>query len=80
MNNSELSNELSKNFIDYAASVNSDRAIPNAVDGMKPVAKRIIYGAFVGGRSSSKPHVKCARIVGDVMGSLHPHGRYYSFN
>lgn len=74
MNKSKLSNELSKNFIDYAASVNSDRAIPNAVDGMKPVAKRIIYGAFVGGRSSSKPHVKCARIVGDVMGSLHPHG------
>ena len=71
---SDLIKELSTNFIEYAASVNSDRAIPNATDGLKPVAKRIIYGAFIGGRSSSKPHVKCARIVGDVMGSLHPHG------
>ena len=69
-----LINELSTNFIEYAAAVNSDRAIPNAVDGLKPVAKRIIYGAYAGGRTSNKPHVKCAKIVGDVMGSYHPHG------
>ena len=73
-NTNELVNELSQNFIEYAASVNSDRAIPDATSGLKPVAKRIIYGAFVEGRSSNKPHVKCARIVGDVMGSFHPHG------
>lgn len=70
----DLIKELSTNFIEYAASVNSDRAIPNAVDGLKPVAKRIIYGAYAGGRTSNKPHVKCAKIVGDVMGSYHPHG------
>ena len=71
---SNLIKELSTNFIEYAASVNSDRAIPNATDGLKPVAKRILYGAFTGGRTSNKPHVKCAKIVGDVMGSYHPHG------
>lgn len=71
---SDLIKELSTNFIEYAASVNSDRAIPNATDGLKPVAKRILYGAFTGGRTSNKPHVKCAKIVGDVMGQLHPHG------
>ena len=71
---SELIQELSTNFIEYAAAVNSDRAIPNAVDGLKPVAKRILYGAFVGGYSSAKAHVKCAKIVGDVMGDYHPHG------
>ena len=70
----DLIKELSTNFIEYAASVNSDRAIPNATDGLKPVAKRILYGAFAGGRTSNKPHVKCAKIVGDVMGSYHPHG------
>lgn len=73
-NTSELVNELSQNFIEYAVAVNSDRAIPDAKCGLKPVARRILYGAYVGGRSSSKPHVKCARIVGDVMGSFHPHG------
>lgn len=71
---SDLIKELSTNFIEYAASVNSDRAIPNATDGLKPVAKRILYGAFTGGRTSNKPHVKCAKIIGDVMGSYHPHG------
>ena len=70
----DITQELSTNFIEYAAAVNSDRAIPNATDGLKPVAKRILYGAYVGGRSSSKPHVKCAKIVGDVMGTFHPHG------
>jgi len=71
---SDLIKELSTNFIEYAAACNSDRAIPNATDGLKPVAKRILYGAFTGGRTSNKPHVKCAKIVGDVMGSYHPHG------
>lgn len=73
-NTSELVNELSQNFIEYAVAVNSDRAIPDAKCGLKPVARRILYGAYVEGRSSNKPHVKCARIVGDVMGSFHPHG------
>ena len=66
--------ELSQNFIDYAVACNQDRAIPDATSGLKPVARRIIYGAYATGRSSSKPHVKCAKIVGDVMGTYHPHG------
>lgn len=70
----DLNKELSMNFIEYAAAVNGDRALPDARSGLKPVATRIIYGAFDGGRTSSKPHVKCAKIVGDVMGTYHPHG------
>ena len=73
-NSVDLKHELKTNFINYAASVNSDRSIPNAADGLKPVAKRILYGAYASGYSSKKPHVKCAKLVGDVMGSLHPHG------
>ena len=75
MQTNELVNELGSNFIEYAVAVNSDRAIPDAKSGLKPVAKRIIYGAYSTGRTSNKPHVKCARIVGDVMGTYHPHGR-----
>ena len=70
----DLKNELGTNFIEYAAAVNSDRAIPDSKSGLKPVARRILYGAYDGGRLSSKPHVKAARIVGDVMGTYHPHG------
>ena len=70
----DLVQELGTNFIEYAAAVNTDRAIPDATSGLKPVARRIIYGAYATGRSSSKPHVKAAKIVGDVMGTYHPHG------
>ena len=62
------------NFIEYSAAVNGDRAIPDATSGLKPVARRILWGAFDGGYSSSKEYAKCARIVGDVMGKWHPHG------
>ena len=70
----DIRNELHTNFIEYAVAVNTDRAIPDARDGLKPVAKRILYGAYTTGRVNSKPHVKSARIVGDVMGTWHPHG------
>ena len=70
----DIIQELGTNFIEYAVAVNTDRSIPDSKSGLKPVARRILYGAFTGGHSSNKPHVKCARIVGDVMGSLHPHG------
>ena len=72
--NNDLYKELSTNFIEYAAAVNSDRAIPDAKSGLKPVAKRILYGAFDEGYTFSKPHVKCANIVGNVMAYWHPHG------
>lgn len=74
MSNYLLNEELSTNFIEYAMAVNSDRAIPDATTGLKPVARRILWGAYRDGYTSSKPHVKAARIVGNVMASLHPHG------
>ena len=70
----DLTKELGTNFIEYAVAVNTDRAIPDAKSGLKPVAKRILWSAYEEGRVSSKPHVKAARIVGDVMGKYHPHG------
>ena len=70
----DLINELSENFIEYAAAVNEDRAIPDARSGLKPVARRILYSALDNGMTSNKAHVKNARIVGNVMGALHPHG------
>ena len=70
----DIINELGTNFIEYAVAVNTDRSIPNATDGLKPVAKRIIYGAFDCGFKSDKPHVKCANIVGNVIADWHPHG------
>ena len=70
----DLTHELGQNFIEYAVAVNTDRAIPDAKSGLKPVAKRILYGTSVCGFSSAKPHVKCANIVGNVMADWHPHG------
>ena len=65
---------MGQNFIEYAVACNTDRSIPDAKSGLKPVAKRILYGAFNDGFSSAKPHVKCANIVGKVMADWHPHG------
>ena len=70
----DLVDELSQNFIEYAAAVNSDRSIPDSKSGLKPVARRILFGSLDHGYTSNKAHVKCAKIVGDVMGQLHPHG------
>ena len=70
----DIKQELGTNFIEYAVAVNTDRAIPDATSGLKPVAKRILWSAYEEGRTFSKPHVKAARIVGDVMGKYHPHG------
>ena len=70
----DIVKELGTNFIEYAVAVNTDRAIPDAKSGLKPVVKRILYDAYVSGFSSAKPYVKCALIVGDTMGRFHPHG------
>ena len=74
MNKVDLCNELSENFLGYAEAVNLDRAIPDAKSGLKPVARRILWIMHDGGYSSNKPHKKCAKIVGEVMGRVHPHG------
>lgn len=74
MSSLDLCQELRQNFIDYAYAVNTDRAIPSAADGLKPVARRILWGMQEGKFFSNKAYIKCARVVGDVMGKYHPHG------
>ena len=71
----EINTEVKKSFMAYAMAVNVSRAIPDVRDGLKPVHRRILYdmGAILG-VYSDKPYVKCARIVGDVLGKFHPHG------
>ena len=70
----DLAEEVKKDFLEYAMSVIISRALPDVRDGLKPVHRRIIYGMSELGNTPDKPHKKCARIVGDVMGRYHPHG------
>ena len=70
----DLIKELSTNFIEYSYAVNTDRAIPDARSGLKPVAKRILWSAYESGFFYSIPHEKSARIVGNTMSAYHPHG------
>ena len=71
---SQMSDVLIQAFNRYAKAVITDRAIPDVRDGLKPVQRRIIYDMFDQGDLYSKPTVKCATIVGHVMGHYHPHG------
>src|SRR5918996_1862554 len=66
--------EMKNSFMDYAMSVIVSRALPDARDGLKPVHRRILYGMYDLGARPDRPHMKCARVTGDVMGKLHPHG------
>ena len=70
----DVTEEMETSFLEYAYSVIYARAIPDARDGLKPVQRRILYSMDEMGIRPDKPHVKCARVVGDVMGKLHPHG------
>ena len=70
----ELTDEMEGSFLEYAYSVIYSRALPDARDGLKPVQRRIIYQMSQMGLAPEKGHVKSARVVGDVMGKLHPHG------
>ena len=69
-----VEDELGQNFINYSMAVNGDRAIPDAKTGLKPVARRILYIMDDEGVTSNKPHKKSAKVVGSVMGRVHPHG------
>lgn len=69
-----VESEMKKSFISYAMAVNVSRAIPDVRDGLKPVHRRILYAMSELGLTADKPHRKCARIVGDVLGKYHPHG------
>jgi DNA gyrase subunit A len=70
----EIQVEMERSFLDYAMSVITSRALPDARDGLKPVHRRILWGMFSSGARPDRPTVKCARVVGDVMGKYHPHG------
>ncbi|GHD26826.1 DNA topoisomerase (ATP-hydrolyzing) [Nocardiopsis kunsanensis] len=70
----DVSEEMRGSFLEYAYSVIYQRALPDARDGMKPVQRRILYQMNEMGLRPDRGHVKCARVVGDVMGRLHPHG------
>ena len=70
-----VADEMSKSFLDYSMSVIVSRALPDARDGLKPSQRRLLYAMHHDlSLSQSKPHLKCARIVGETMGKYHPHG------
>ena len=66
--------EMRKSFLDYSMSVIVSRALPDARDGLKPVHRRVLFAMQESNNVHNRPYVKCARIVGEVMGKYHPHG------
>ena len=70
----DVAEEMRGSYLEYAYSVIYQRALPDARDGLKPVQRRILYQMNEMGLRPDRGHVKCARVVGDVMGRLHPHG------
>jgi DNA gyrase subunit A len=70
----EIQEEMERSFLDYAMSVITSRALPDARDGLKPVHRRILYGMFEQGMRPDRQHKKCANAVGQVMAFYHPHG------
>ena len=70
----DIEAEMKKSYLDYAMSVIIGRALPDVRDGLKPVHRRILFGMYELGLTSTKPYRKCAKIVGEVLGKFHPHG------
>ena len=70
----DVSEEMRNAFLEYSVSVIHSRALPDARDGLKPVQRRILYSMHEMGLRPERGHVKCSRVVGDVMGKYHPHG------
>ena len=71
---SSIDEVLKNSMIPYAENVILDRALPRVEDGLKPVQRRILYAMYEMGLTNDKPHKKCAKIVGEVLGKYHPHG------
>ena len=71
----DLKKTMETSYIDYAMSVIASRALPDVRDGLKPVHRRILYSMNELNLTPDKPYRKSARIVGDVLGKYHPHGR-----
>jgi DNA gyrase subunit A len=69
-----LEEEMRRSYLDYAMSVIVGRALPDVRDGLKPVHRRILFAMYEANNVWNRPYVKCARVVGDVMGKFHPHG------
>jgi DNA gyrase subunit A len=69
-----LEEEMRRSYLDYAMSVIVGRALPDVRDGLKPVHRRVLFAMHEMSNSWNRPYVKCARVVGDVMGKFHPHG------
>ena len=69
-----LEDEMRQSYLDYAMSVIVGRALPDVRDGLKPVHRRILFAMQESNNVASRPYVKCARVVGDVLGKYHPHG------
>ncbi len=70
----EIQEEMERSFLEYSMSVIVSRALPDVRDGLKPVHRRILYSMLQTGLRPDRPHVKCSKVVGDVMGKFHPHG------
>ncbi|MBI3484232.1 MAG: DNA gyrase subunit A, partial [Acidobacteria bacterium] len=70
----DIETEMRRSYLDYAMSVIIGRALPDVRDGLKPVHRRILFGMYELGLTSTKPYRKCAKIVGEVLGKFHPHG------
>ena len=70
----EINLEMERSFLEYSMSVIVSRALPDVRDGLKPVHRRILYSMFDQGLRPDRPFAKCAKVVGDVMGTYHPHG------
>ena len=70
----DIQQEMQRSYIDYAMSVIVGRALPHVEDGLKPVHRRVLYSMYDNGFRPDRSYVKCARVVGDVMGNYHPHG------
>jgi DNA gyrase subunit A len=70
----DIQQEMQRSYIDYAMSVIVGRALPDVRDGLKPVHRRVLYSMYDSGFRADRGPVKCARVVGDVMGNYHPHG------
>jgi len=70
----EIQEEMERSFLEYSMSVIVARALPDVRDGLKPVHRRILYSMFDKGLRPDRPHNKCAKVVGEVMGTYHPHG------
>ncbi|GAA3080481.1 DNA gyrase subunit A [Streptosporangium carneum] len=70
----DIQSEMQRSYMDYAMSVIVSRALPDVRDGLKPVHRRVLYAMYDGGYRPDRGYFKCSRVVGDVMGSYHPHG------